>query len=682
MDDASTPEGLAAEVTVLRKRLAELSSQLAATGDCDGLLADNEEKYRSLFETSTQGILIYEYGGTIQMVNPAMTTLLGARSPEEIVGRTYLEFVHPDDREGSAARIETAFRNAFAKTGEINRNHVTLPVREHRLVDVAGNIVNVESTAVAFQFQGKTYLQGIYSDISERRRAQESLKQSEERYRSIIENIEDGYFEVDTAGRLTFFNEPLRRIFDYPREELLGVSNKAYASPESLKRIFQAFNAMYKTGTPVKVIDYEILRRDGEIRHLEVSASLIRDNAGKITGFRGIARDMTEHHKEEKEREKLKGQLQQAQKMEAIGTLAGGIAHDFNNLLMAILGNVSLMRLDMDHLHPHHERLLQIEKQVVSGADLTKRLLGFARGGRYEVRPVNINDVIDKTAAMFGRTKKEITIHTKFAKDIATVEVDQGQIEQVLMNLYVNAWQAMPAGGELYLETRNVDMAEGDVQHFKVKPGRYVRISVADTGVGMDIKTKERIFDPFFTTKEMGKGTGLGLAMVYGIVTGHEGIINVYSEPGQGATFSIYLPASRKEIVGEKIVTAAPVKGSETVLVVDDERSVLDVSKDMLETLGYRVYVAGGGQEAVAVYAERKDKIDLVILDLIMPGLSGEETFDRLRGIDPEVRVLLSSGYTINTQARQIMDRGCLGFMQKPFHIQDLSRKLREVLDR
>jgi PAS domain S-box-containing protein len=390
---------------------------------------------------------------------------------------------------------------------------------------------------------------------------------------------------------------------------------------------------------------------------------------------------LIERKRAEEERRILEERLRQADKMEAVGTLAGGIAHDFNNLLMGIQGYASLTLMDMDPSHPHYERLKRIEEQVQSGADLTKQMLGFARGGRYEVKPTDMNDIIQKSSSMFGRTKKEITIHQKYGMDLRNVEVDRGQMEQVFMNLYVNAWQAMPGGGEIYLGTENVLLSDEETLPYAVTPGEYVKISVTDTGTGMDEMTRARIFDPFFTTKGMGRGTGLGLATVYGIIKGHKGMIQVESQPGSGTTFSIYLPASEKALVKEKREERRITRGTGTILLADDEKMVLEVSREMLEFLGYRVYPAGSGQEALAVYQEKLGEIDLVILDMIMPGMSGGETFDRLRGIDPGVRVLLSSGYSINGEAKTIMDRGCNGFIQKPFQLETFSRKIREMLD-
>jgi CheY-like chemotaxis protein len=282
---------------------------------------------------------------------------------------------------------------------------------------------------------------------------------------------------------------------------------------------------------------------------------------------------------------------------------------------------------------------------------------------------------------LFGRTKKEITIHSKFQKDIWTVEVDQRQIEQVFLNLFVNAWQAMSKGGELYLQTENVDIDENYLKPYKVKPGRYVKISVTDTGMGMDGVTQQKIFDPFFTTKDMGRGTGLGLASAYGIIKNHDGFINVYSEVGQGTTFNIYLPASDKKVYRESKSERPLVMGSETILLVDDEDMIIKVGQAMLKKLGYRVVIARSGQEAVKAVAERSGTIDLVLLDLIMPGMDGGQTFDGIRDIQPQMPVLLSSGYAINGQAIEIMKRGCNGFIQKPFNLTQLSKHIRKVLD-
>ena len=421
--------------------------------------------------------------------------------------------------------------------------------------------------------------------------------------------------------------------------------------------------------------------KTGNRRQYELSAYLVRDRNDNAVGFRGLSRDVTEKIEAEAEKKKLETQLQQAQKMEAVGTLAGGIAHDFNNLLMGIQGRASLMLMDADATHPHFEHIKGIEEYVRSAADLTGQLLGFARGGRYEVQPTDLNELIAKQNLMFGRTKKEINIREKFAKNLWTSDVDRRQIEQMLLNIYVNAWQAMPGGGDLYIQTENIIIDESYSKPFRVEPGKYVKISITDTGIGMDKATMRKIFDPFFTTKEMGRGTGLGLASAYGIIKNHGGFVNVYSEPGQGTTFNIYLPASEEAPIEEKQMDHEILGGTGTVLLVDDQDMILDVSSEILEKLGYAVLIAKGGKEAVAVYNKNRDVIDMVILDMIMPIMGGGETYDRLKEINPDVKVLLSSGYSINGRAKDILKRGCHGFIQKPFNMAELSKKMREILE-
>ena len=376
----------------------------------------------------------------------------------------------------------------------------------------------------------------------------------------------------------------------------------------------------------------------------------------------------------------MEAQLIQAQKMEAIGTLAGGIAHDFNNLLMVIQGNVSLMLLDLNPTHPHYEMLKTIEKQVQSGSKLTSQLLGYARKGRYEVKPIDLNQLVEETSEAFGRTRKNITIHRELAEDLLACEADQGQIEQVLMNLFVNAADAMPAGGDLFLKTINVTHEDIKSKLYDPIPGDYVLLTVTDTGIGMDSKTMGRIFDPFFTTKELGRGTGLGLASVYGIVKGHGGYIEVESEKGHGTTFKVYLPASGKK-VQKTVKTADPIlKAIGTILFVDDEEVILEVGEKFLNVLGYKVLTAQSGMEAIEVFKKHRDSIDLVLLDMIMPNMGGGEVYDRLKEISPDVKVLLSSGYSVDGEATKILERGCNGFIQKPFDIMQLSQSIRAIL--
>ena len=525
------------------------------------------------------------------------------------------------------------------------------------------------------------FVSHVQQDNQKRKKAYEKLREQDEKYRLIVENIDEGFFEMNLEGHFTFVNNSVSSILGYSSGELIGKNNTICTDPVDGERMNRITDRVRCTGKSDRLSDFRVKRRDGSVVTVEMSIYLMKDEAGQPIGLRGMIRDISEKIKSDAEKRKLEKQLMQAQKMEAIGNLAGGIAHDFNNILMGMQGNASLMLLNMEEDHPHFEKVKTIERYVEGGAALTKQLLGFARGGRYEVKVTDPNDLLLKTARMFGRTKKEIQIHSTALQKVRSVEVDQAQIDQVLLNIFVNAWHAMPGGGELILKTENVEIDGKGIRPYRVVPGPYVCISITDNGVGMDLATQQRIFEPFFTTKEMGRGTGLGLASAYGIVKNHGGFIEVDSAPGEGASFRVYLPASEKVVVEEGENQSALFKGNETVLLVDDEHMIIEVGQEILRALGYKVIVATNGHEALSIFQERWRGIDLVILDLVMPGLSGGETFDRLKKINPGISVLLCSGYSLSGQATEILDRGCNGFIQKPFKLRELSLKLREILD-
>ncbi|MEJ5358068.1 MAG: ATP-binding protein [Desulfobacterales bacterium] len=521
----------------------------------------------------------------------------------------------------------------------------------------------------------------IHYTIRRERQSEEALEKSAAKYRSILESIEEGYFETDLEGRLSFANGPFARMLGTENAAIPGGHAAEFMAPESGARLREALERVRTSREAQRLSDCVIPGKEGAERRLELSLSLIADEKGCPVGFRGVVRDVTERHHAEEERKKLAVQLQAAQKMEAIGTLAGGIAHDFNNILMGIQGNASLLEMRLPEGHPGLEKVKNIEAYVESGTELSRQLLGFARRGRVDVRATDLNAVIEKTVGLFARTRKDIRVHFRLSPNLPAVEADRGQIEQVLMNLCVNAVQAMPGGGDLTLATEAVNIDEAYSKPYQVKPGRYVKVSVTDTGVGIEKKNLGRIFEPFFTTKEMGRGTGLGLASAYGIIKGHGGHINVYSEVGRGTTFNFYLPASAQPAQREKPARGPVIRrGEGTVLLVDDEETILQIAGEMLRELGYTVIVARSGAEALEAYAARSGEIDAVVLDMVMPGMGGGELFDRLRAIDPGVKVLLASGFNLNGQAAEILSRGCRGFIQKPFNLEQLSHKLAEII--
>ena len=515
--------------------------------------------------------------------------------------------------------------------------------------------------------------------LAEKKRdSEDALRKSEERYRTLVEHANEAII-VAQDGIAKFVNHACVEMSGYSEQELISKPFIEFVHPDDRGMVGERYQKRLQGEGLESKQTFRFIAKNGDVKWIELGAALI-DFEGRSATL-NVVTDITRDRKVEEAQRLLEERLQQADKMEAIGTLAGGIAHDFNNLLTGIQGYASMTLMNLEDNDPNYERIQRIQDQVQSGSDLTRQLLGFARGGRYEIKPSDMNEILKKSSDMFGRTKKEISIQQHSAKDLWIVEVDRGQMEQVFMNLYVNASHAMPGGGDIYLETQNVLLDDEKIFPYFMKTGKYVKIAVTDTGTGMDEKTKEKIFEPFFTTKGMGRGTGLGLATVYGIIKGHGGMINVESEPGRGTTFTIYLPASGKEVQSEEVSADEIVMGTETLLLIDDEKTVMEINKELLETMGYTVYAAGSGQEGLAVYMEKKDNIDLVILDMIMPGISGGVTFDRLREINPEAKVILSSGYSLTGQAQEIMDRGCNGFLQKPFMVEELSGKVREMLD-
>jgi PAS domain S-box-containing protein len=527
--------------------------------------------------------------------------------------------------------------------------------------------------------------------LVENRSIQNRLKLSERRYRFMVQNSPDMIYTLDNTGRFTFVNTASERLFGYKAQDLVGQHFHMILNKEDIPKAQWRFNER-RTGERATA-GYELRLKSGPRKKygdlngngysiIELNATGIyhREHGRtpkELVGTYGVARDITY-------RKILETQLLQAKKAEAIGNLAGGIAHDFNNLLMGIQGIVSLMLIKMDAANPIYDRIKTLEQYVQDGAGLTRQLLAFVKGGTFEILPTNMNHLIKKQNDMFGRTRKEIKIFEELEPNIWPVEVDPVQIEQVLLNLYVNAGHAMPKGGTLLIRTENTFLGENDVliQSDQLKPGRYVKISVADSGVGMDEKTLQRIFDPFFTTKGVGKGSGLGLYSAYGIIKNHRGHIEAYSEKAKGTTFSMYLPVSDKKISKVKKPTIKRMVGHETVLIVDDEEKIRNICNENLKLLGYSVFTADSGTQAVEIYRKKANVIDIVVLDMIMPGLSGNDTYERLKQINPNVKVLLASGYTMEGQAKEILDSGCNAFIQKPFKIEQLSMMIRTVLEK
>jgi len=892
----------------------------------DDEASKSEELYRALVEDMPAMVCRFLPDGTLTFINSAYCSYFN-KQKKELLGQNFFQFIPEQDQK--------KVRDHFTSLTPEN----PIVTYEHQVIASDGTIGWQRWTDRAlFDEQGRLIeYQSIGNDITEHKHAEEALRQSEEKYRTILESIDEGYFEVDLEGNFIFFNDSLCKIAGYPRDELLGMNNRDYTTPETAKKMYQIFSAIYDTGEPARVLDYEIFRKDGSSRILEMSALLMKDSRDQPIGFRGVVRDVTERKQaeealresEERFREmaenvrevfwmfdwkeqkviyvspayeeiwgratkdlysryeewtesiypcdreyareslarivetgegaareyrifrpdgsvrwisdrsfpirgeggevrriagiaeditertqaiealraseekyrtvleanpdpvvvydidgkvvyfnpafttlfgwslgerlgrkldisvpeenwpetqmmidrvlagesfsgiesrryskdgkiipvsisgailrdvdgnplgsvinlrdistqkSLESQLQHAQKMEAIGTLAGGIAHDFNNLLQAIQGYTELLLMRKKEGEHGFRELQEVIRASKRGAELTQQLLTFSRKVESKRKPLDLNLEVGELRDLVERTiPRMIEVEFQLAENLKVINADSAQLKQVLMNLVVNAKDAMPEGGQLLIETRNITLDQEFCKRYaEVTPGEYVLLSISDTGHGMDKDTLEHIFDPFYTTKEVGKGTGLGLAIVYGIVKNHEGYIMCSSRPGAGTYFRIYFPATELETEAVGTMDSPESKSigpgrNETVLLVDDEEFIRELGGDVLGQAGYTVLTANDGEQALEVYRQEQNRIDMVILDLIMPGMGGSKCLEELLRMNPHAQILIASGYSPDASTKGTLLSGAAGFINKPYDNKQLLGLVRKILDR
>jgi len=637
-------------------------------------LRKSEERFRELYDNAPVGYHEYDNDGLITNVNLTDLEILGY-TREEMIGQPIWKF---------NVNEETVRRQVMAKLAgtlppgkELERIYrrkdgTTFPVLiEDRLIlDENGRIKGIRCTI---------------QDITERKQIEEALRKSEENFQKLFDEAPVGYMELDARGCITQVNRTELDMLGYTVEEMLEQPIWKFVVEEEEAR-HSVMAKLSESMQPGRGLERTYKRKDGTTVPVSIEDAFIQNAEGKVTGIHAVIRDITERKQMEQEKKNLEEQLRQSQKMEAIGRLAGGIAHDFNNLLTVIKGYGQLSLLELKEGDPLRGNLEEIQKSSERAADLTRQLLAFSRRQVMEMKVLDLNTILQNLDKMLRRViGEDIELVTLLTGGLGRVKIDPGQIEQVVMNLAVNARDAMPSGGKLTIETANVELDEHYARnHIDVEPGRYVMLSVSDTGVGITPEVRDRIFEPFFTTKEKGKGTGLGLSTVYGIVKQSGGNIWVYSEPGHGTTFKIYLPRVDEplEELREKIMREELPHGSETILVVEDEEKVRALTVEILGRQGYRVLDASQGDDALAISEKHKGPIHLFLVDVVMPGISGTELAKHLMSLHPETRILYMSGYTDNVIVHHgVLEKG-LNYIQKPFRIDELTRKVREVLDK
>ena len=623
-------------------------------------LRESEQRYRDLVELAPDGFAIIQQG-RFAYANQAAARLAGVKSPAALIGVLLSDLMHSDDASASALRQEAVLAS-----------DLPVPLRQFRVRRTDGTWMVMESCAGPCRHNGQPAIQLIARDVSERTRTEIALRESEERFRQIAAAIEHVFWMISYPEiRVLYVSAAFERIWGRTAEELYA--NPAFwlegIAVQDRQRVQEHYDRwLLDPAAESFEVEYRVLRPDGEIRWVLDRGTAIRDEHGSVYRLTGVAQDITE-------KKRLETQFRQAQKMEAVGQLAGGIAHDFNNLLMVVSGFSELLLEDNACTDSQREAISAIRDAAARAAGLTRQLLAFSRKQLLEPVTLDLNELVRQAESMIRRViREDVAVTVRLAPDVQRIKADPAQIDQVLLNLVLNARDAMPAGGRLTIETDNVEEPPGL---------QFVRLRVSDTGAGMTDAAKSKIFEPFFTTKPVGQGTGLGMAVVHGIVNQSGGQIRVESEVGIGTTVVLLLPATHSPLTAQ-IAAARPVsnnRGAETILLAEDEPAVRRIVRSSLELHGYTVLEAEHGASAIEVASRHVGKIHLLLTDMVMPVMGGLQLTDVLTAQRPELRVLYMSGYTDDEVLQHGLANATILLLQKPFDPDALVKKVREVLD-
>ncbi len=645
---------------------------------------ESESRYTSMFDAVQAGIIVQRPDGEIIFANrmaaeilPPLNGVDGAKTSFDPVWQMCLEDGTPVADEDHPSMITL-------RTGRPMRNEL----RGLFCDDPAATRWLLVNTEPVSEGEGDDPSEVIitFVDITDLRRVEETLRAEKDRAQQYLNIASVMFVALDKDGIVTLANQRALTVLGFEESELLGSSWVDTCIPTEIREVVRETFHRIMNGELEVLEKYEnqVLTKSGDERIIAWRNTYLRDAQGGILGTLSSGEDITERRQAEQEREVLREQLLQSQKMEAIGRLAGGIAHDFNNLLTVIINNSEIMLEVLSESHPSRRDAADIGRAARRAADLTGQLLAFSRKQILEPRNIDINEAVMQSESMLRRLLNEdIDLLFMPGHDLQMTYFDPGQIEQILFNLAINARDAMPDGGKLTIETQNMELDEGyHRNHLQTKPGCYVMLAVSDSGLGMDEETQKNIFDPFFTTKDIGQGTGLGLSTVYGIVKQHGGSIEVYSELGQGTTIKILLPvvagdADEPSLQSEQVASG----GNETILLVEDESEVRRITRRLLVRKGYNVLEAEDTEAAIRIGNDPATPFDLLLTDVVMPKMSGKQVYKQLNEVRPGLKVLYMSGYTENVIAHQgVLDKG-VNFLQKPFMADNLMKKVREVLD-
>jgi PAS domain S-box-containing protein len=676
-DQARTNQEILEENALLKQKIQELEQSESERKRAEEALTHSHDLMRYIIEHNRSCIAVHDRD--LKYIYVSQRYLNDYKVKEkDVIGKHHYE-VFPD--------LPQKWRDVHQKAlaGEVSSAEDDPYVREDGTVDWTR-----WECRPWYEADGSIGGIIIYTEIiNERKRAEDALSKSEEKYRTIIENMEDGYHEVDLKGNFTFFNESMLNILGYEREDLLGMNNRQYADEENTRKVYKVYNQVYRTGEPVKDFEWQIIRKDGDRRDIEVSISLIRNMEGHPIGFRGILRDITDRKRAEEEKQSLVERLQRAEKMESLGVMAGGVAHDLNNVLGIVVGYAEMLLMGTDKSSPIRSNVVNIMEGGQKAATIVGDLLTLARRGVSGREVVNLNKIIAdwQQSPEFEKLSSynlAVKIKTELEPGLPNISASSVHLNKTIFNLVSNASEAMKKGGCVTIKTINQYVDKPIHGYDKIQEGDYVVLSVSDTGEGINADDMKRIFEPFYTKKVMGRsGTGLGLAVVWGTVKDHNGYINVESKEGKGSTFTLYFPVTSEELSAETVsVDISEYMGKgESILIVDDVKGQRELAEEMLQKLNYSVTSVSSGEEALLYFKEHKT--DLMVLDMIMdPGMDGLDTYKKVLEIHPKQKAIIVSGFSESDRVKAAQALGAGAYVRKPYVIEKLGLAVKKELDR